>query len=128
MKTAFEEYGGTYIAVGDYLLPELVLPEQNGIGFYGLQHKQFLKENQPIFYTILLMQGKLEEYLLDVDEQARQMKGQIVCEMVTKSGLDEALKESAPMEWVGRMNQCCYAAEEIVNRELIYHLAVNKDG
>ena len=128
MRTAFEEYGGTYVAVGDYLLPDLTLPEQKGIGVYGLRHRRFLKENQSIFYITLLLQGRLEKYLSDIDEQARWMKEQIVREMAVKSGLDEALKESAPMEWVGRMNQCCYAAEEIVNWELIYHLAVNQDG
>lgn len=128
MKTAFEEFGGTYIAVGDYLLPNLTLPAGKEIGIYGLCHRRFLKENQPIFYTTLLLQGKLEEYLLNVDEQAKQMKEQIVREMAVKDGLDEALKESAPTEWVGRMNQCCHAAEEILNRELIYHLAVNQDG
>ena len=128
MKTAFEEFGGTYIAVGDYLLPSLTLPEQKGVGVYGLRHRRFLKENQSIFYITLLLQGRLEEYLLNIDEQAKRMKEQIVREMAAKAGLDEALKESAPMEWVGWINQCCYAAEEIVNRELIYHLAVNKDG
>lgn len=128
MKTAFEEFGGTYIAVGDYLLPDLTLPAGKTIGIYGLRHRKFLKENQPIFYTTLLLQGKLEEYLLNVDEQARQMKEKIVREMAAKIGLDENLKESAPMEWVGLMNQCCLAAEEIVNRDLIYHLVVKQDG
>ena len=128
MKTAFEEFGGTYIAMGDYLLPNLTLPAGKEIGIYGLRHRKFLKENQPIFYTILLLQGKLEKYLLDVDEQARQMKEQIVREMAAKNGLNEVLKESAPMEWVGQMNQCCYAAEEFVNQDLIYQLAVKQDG
>ena len=128
MKTVFEEFGGTYMVVGDYLLPDLVLSARKEIGIYGLRHRRFLKENQPIFYTILLLQGKLEKYLQDVDEQARGMKEQIVREMAAKDGLNEALKEFAPMEWIGRMNQYCLAAEEIINRELIYHLAVNQDG
>ena len=128
MKTVFEELGGTYIAVGDYLLPALTLSVGKEIGIYGLRHRRFLKENQPIFYTILLLQGKLEKYLLDVDEQARRMKEQIVREMAAKDGLNEVLKEFAPMEWIGRMNQYCLAAEEIINRELIYHLAVNQNG
>lgn len=128
MKTVFEEFGGTYMVVGDYFLPNLTLSEQKGIGVYGLRHRRFLKENQPVFYIILLLKGKLMEYPSDIDEQARQMKERIVREMAAKAGLDEALKESAPMEWVGRMNQYCLAAEEIINRELIYHLAVNQDG
>ena len=72
-KTIFEQMGGTYTQVGDYLLPNLKLPEeekQANIGVWGMRHKRFLKENHHIFYANLMTSGKLVAYLDDIERQA----------------------------------------------------------
>ena len=47
-QTIFEEMGGTYTQVGDYLLPDLKLPEeeQQPIGVWGQRHRRYLKEHR----------------------------------------------------------------------------------
>ena len=73
-KTIFEEMGGTYTQVGDYLLPDLKLPEedQQPIGVWGQRHRRYLKEHRRATYATLLTSGKLNSYLADIDRQAEE--------------------------------------------------------
>lgn len=68
-KTIFEEMGGTYTQIGDYLLPDLELPEkeQQPIGVWGQRHRRYLKEHRRASYATLLTSGKLNGYLADMD-------------------------------------------------------------
>ena len=121
-KTIFEEMGGTYTQVGDYLLPDLKLPEeeQQPIGVWGQRHRRYLKEHRRATYTTLLTSGKLNSYLANIDRQAEEMFLRLVKQMAEAEGVTETLKAADPMEWVGRMNNIRNKAMEIVNRELIY--------
>ena len=121
-KTIFEEMGGTYTQVGDYLLPNLKLPEEEHqpIGIWGQRHRRYLKEHRRATYATLLTSGKLNSYLANIDWQAEEMFSRLVKQMAEAEGVTEALKAADPMEWVGRMNNIRNRATEIVNRELIY--------
>ena len=121
-KTIFEEMGGTYTQVGDYLLPDLKLPEEEHlpIGVWGQRHQRYLKEHRRATYAALLTSGKLNSYLVDIDRQAEELFSQLVKQMAETEGVTEALKAAEPMEWVGRMNNIRNRAMEIVNSELIY--------
>ena len=121
-KTIFEEMGGTYMQVGDYLLPDLKLPqeEQQPIGVWGQRHRRYLKDHQRATYATLLTSGKLNSYLADIDRQAEEMFSRLVKQMAEAEGATEELKAANPMEWVGRMNSIRSRAMEIVNSELIY--------
>ena len=121
-KTIFEEMGGTYTQVGDYLLPNLELPEedQQAIGVWGQRHRRYLKEHRRATYTTLLTSGKLNSYLADIDRQAEEMFLRMVNQMAKAEGVTEKLKAVEPMAWVGRMNNIRSRAMEIVNSELIY--------
>ena len=121
-KTIFEEMGGTYTRVEDYLLPDLKLPEeeQQPIGVWGQRHRRYLKEHRRATYTALLASGKLNSYLADIDRQAEEMFLRLVKQMAEMEGVTEELKAADPMEWVGRMNNIRNKAMEIVNSELIY--------
>lgn len=121
-KTIFEEMGGTYTQVGDYLLPDLKLPEeeQQPIGVWGQRHRSYLKEHRRATYTALLASGKLNSYLADIDRQAEGMFLRLVKQMAEVEGVTEQLKADNQMEWVGRMNNIRSRAMEIVNSELIY--------
>ena len=121
-KTIFEEMGGTYTQVGDYLLPDLKLPEeeQQPIGVWGQRHWRYLKEHRRASYATLLTSGKLNGYLADIDRQAEEMFSRLVKQMAEAEGATEELKAANPMEWVGRINSIRSRAMEIVNSELIY--------
>ena len=121
-KSLFEQMGGTYTQVGDYMLPNLTIPEeeQKPIGIWGQRHKRYLQEHKRAVYTTLLASGKLNSYLADIDEQATDMMFQLVEQMADKEGVTEQLKAENPMLWVGRMNEIQARAREIINAEIIY--------
>lgn len=121
-KTIFEEMGGTYTQIEDYLLPDLKLPEeeQQPIGVWGQRHWRYLKEHRRASYATLLTSGKLNSYLADIDRQAEEMFLRLVKQMAEMEGVTEQLKADNQIEWVGRMNNIRNRAMEIVNTELIY--------
>lgn len=123
-KSLFEQMGGKYEQQGDYLLPNLIVPEeeQKAIGIWGQRHARYLKQRHKILYFNLLTSGKLNSYLASIDEQAEDMLSWLVKQMAEKQGITEQLKETNQMLWVGRMNACRNAAAEIVNNELIFAL------
>ena len=102
-QTIFEEMGGTYTQVGDYLLPDLKLPEeeQQPIGVWGQRHRRYLKEHHRATYATLLTSGKLNGYLADIDRQAEEMFSRLVKQMAETEGVTEEPKAADPMEWVG---------------------------
>ena len=122
MKSLFEEIGGTYTLQGDYYLPNLSLPaeENKPIGIWGQRHWQYIRQHKRIFYTNLLISGKLNGYLADVDKQAEEMFFRLVKPRAEREGITEKLKVEHPMEWVGKMNSLREAATEIVNTEMIF--------
>ena len=123
-KTIFEEMGGAYTQVGDYLLPDLKLPEedQQPIGVWGQRHWRYLKEHRRATYATLLTSGKLNGYLADIDRQAEELFSRLVKQMAEAEGITEHLKADNQMEWVRRMNNIRNRAMEIVNSELIYRV------
>ena len=122
MKSLFEQLGGTYCKQGDYLIPNLALPKskENDIGIYGQRHLKFLQEYRRLTYINLLTSGTLNEYLSEVDKQARERFCRIVKQLKTTQGITEQLKADSPMEWIRKMNFTRHQAEEIVFKELIY--------
>ena len=122
-NTIFEEMGGTYARQGDYNLPCLSLPaekENRPIGVWGQRHLRYLRQHRKVFYTNLLTSGKLDSYLADIDKQAEDMFFRPVEQMAEREGVTEQLKAENQIEWVGRMNNICSRAAEIVNAELIF--------
>mgnify|MGYP004569159255 CR=1 FL=1 len=122
-KTIFEEMGGTYTQVGDYLLPDLELPEeeQQPIDVWGQRHTRYLKEQRRATYTTLLTSGKLNSYLASIDRQAEEMFLRLVKQMAEMEGVTEQLKADNQMEWGGRMNNIRRRATEVVNKDIIYN-------
>ena len=112
----------TYTQQGDYLLPDLKLPEQPKveIGIWGKQHLKYIEHYRPILYTNLLTSCKLTAYLADIDEQAEDMFFRLVKQFAEKEGVTEQLKAKNQMQWVRKMNNIRNQATEIVNDEIIY--------
>ena len=121
-KSLFEQMGGTYTRVGNYLLPNLTLSEeeQKPIGIWGQRHARYLKQNHKVLYCNLLTSGKLNGYLADIDEQAEDMFFRLVKQMAEREGVTEQLKAKNQMEWVGKMNNILNSAFEVINAKLIY--------
>ena len=121
-KSIFEQMGGTYTQVGDYLIPNLVISEtaQSPFGKYGRMRKRYLKEDRPVLYTNLLTTGKLDQHLAEIDRSCEERRELLISQMAKREGVTETLKASNQMEWVRRMNSIRNRAEEIVLHELVY--------
>ena len=110
----------TYRQEGDYLLPNLVVQESPKIGIWGERRRRFLREHQRGIYSGLLLSGRLNAHLEEVDRSAEKMFFHLVKDMAEKGGITEGLKAANQMEWVQRMNAIRAQAQEIVETELIY--------
>ena len=112
----------TYTQQGDYLLPDLVLPEQPNvkIGIWGRRHERYIKQHHKLLYFNLLTSCKLTAYLADIDEEATEMYDRLVEEISKQEGVTEQLKSDNQILWIKRMNIIRNRATEIVNKELIY--------
>ena len=121
-KSLFEQMGGTYTQVGDYMLPNLTLPEeeQKSIGMWGQRHARYLKRYYKILYYNLLSSGKLNAHLAEIDRQAEDMFFRLVKQMAEREGVTEQLKAENQMEWVGKMNNILNSALEVINAKLRY--------
>ena len=120
MKSTFEELGGTYKQVGDYLLPDIEAPEMPEVGFWGMQRRKYLLEHQPALYTALFLGGKLADHLQEIDRSATQLFDQVVDQLKIRNGITEQLKATDQMKWVRQLNAVRHEAAEIVTKELIY--------
>ncbi len=123
-KYIYDESNGLWYELqGDYYIPCLTLPtekEHKPIGLWGQRHKRYLQEYKRMVYISLLMNGKLNSSLADIDEQATEMMFRLVEQMADTEGVTEQLKAENSMLWVGRMNEIQARAREIVNMEIIY--------
>ena len=122
MKSLFEKMGGTYRQEGDYLIPNLTLPNDDDyeIGKYGRMRLDYLKEYRKILYTNYLMEGTLLKHLSEIDQACNERMENLVPAMAKQEGATEALKAADQMEWVCRMNNIHNRAEEIVLREVVF--------
>ena len=122
MKSMFEEVGGTYTQVGDFLLPNLYSEsrEEYHIGKYGRIRKRYLKEHRPILFSNMLLSGKLDQHLAEIDRACIERMDLLTRQMAKQEGVTEKLKAADQMEWDRRMNNIQNRAEEIVLNELVY--------
>ena len=123
-KYIYDESNGLWYELqGDYYIPCLILPtekEHKPIGLWGQRHKRYLQEHNRTFYTTLLTSGKLNEYLADVDKQAKECFERLVEQMKQSQDITEQLKSENALEWVQKMNNIRACAIEVVNNEIIY--------
>ena len=122
-KYIYDEKNGLWYELqGDYYLPCLKLPKEESrhIGVWGQRHLRYLKQHRKVLYSELLISGKLNDYLADLNEQAEEMFSRLVKQLAEKEGLTEALKAENQMLWVQNMNNIRNTAMEIVSNDLIY--------
>lgn len=103
------------------MLPDLLPAEEvkeAHIGVWAMRHKRYLKQHHKVLYYNLLISGKLDLYLADIEEQASNMFSRLVKDPAEKENVTEELKASNMMLWVQKMNNIRNRATEIVNAEL----------
>lgn len=113
----------TYRQVGDYLIPNLTLPSKEAnihLGKWGMLHKDYLRKHKPVVFATLLAQGKLWQYLANIDTQAREMFDTLVERMKEWESVNEQLKEENQMLWVQTMSNIQNRANAIVCKDLIF--------
>ena len=122
MKSVFDTMGGTYRQCGDFLIPEIALPDtpRNPIGKYGRMRQSYLKEHRSVLYNAMILDGTLWNHLSEVDKTCKDRLDVLVLGMKETQGITEELKARDPMAWVGTMNNIRSAAEEIFFAEVIY--------
>ena len=118
----FDQNGGTYTQQGDYMLPDVKLPEQPEFefGVWGQRRRRYLKERHRVLYYNMLTKCTLYPHLADIEQQAQRMFDRLVDELSEKEGVTEKLKAENPMLWVQQTNNIRNRVMEIVNSELIY--------
>ena len=123
-NTIFEQTSGTYMQVGDYMLPDLLPAEEEkkaNIGIWAMRHKRYLKQNHKVRYYNLLTSDKLNSYLADIEEQAQNLFSRLVKDLAEKENVTEKLKSDNPMLWVQKMNNIRNRATKIVNSQIIFN-------
>lgn len=113
----------TYRQVNGYLIPNLTLPPEESairLGKWGMLHKDYLLKHKKTLFITLFSEGKLWQYLADIDTQAQQMFDTLVEQMKNAEGVTEELKEKNQLEWVCRVQNIEARARECVYNMLIY--------
>ncbi len=113
-----------YEKCGDYLVPNLLPdPEPEGeLRKYGLMRKRYLENYHRGIYSGMLLEGRLKEHLLMIQEQAENRFDILVQQMAERENVTEELKAKDQMSWVRKMNNIYARADEIVREEIVYML------
>lgn len=120
MKLSFEKMGGTYHQEGDYLLLNLIPPKSIPVGIWGQRRRYYLKTHRKPIYNAMLLSGKLDRHLSEIDIQAGAMFFQLVEQLAKSEGITEQFKIQNQMAWVQHMHNIRNRAEEIIRNNLIY--------
>lgn len=113
-----------YRQVGDYLIPNLILPPEEAavtLGKWGMMHKTYLEKHKKVLFSTLLIQGKLYQHCAEVENQARDMFDALIEQMKESEGVTEQLKEENQIVWLQRMENIQTRARGVVINELIYN-------
>ena len=110
----------TYTMQGDYLLPNLEVPEAPKVGKYGMLRRSFLRSHRKALYNGMMLSSKLNAHLEEVDRQANEMMENLLKKLAQEQGVTEELKAKDQMLWVQLMNNLRQAAEETVLAEVVY--------
>ena len=97
-----EKTGLKYELVSDYYYPCLEAPDAPKVGRFGMMYHDYLRNNNKVTYSGLMLSGKLKEHIEDIDRQAEEMFSQLVEQMKQAEGITEKLKAADQMEWVRR--------------------------
>ena len=111
----------TYSQVGDYLLPNLTVPDEHyNIGKYGMLRRDYLKNHRKALYSVMIINVTLFKHLAEIDKACHEVLDRLIPQMAMREGVTEELKATDQMEWVRRMNNIHNRAEEFIFSEYVY--------
>ena len=120
-KLIYDSSNGIWYELqGDYYVPCLSIPETQPVGRWGRNHLRYLQKHRKGLYSVLLTTGKLNNYLMDIDQQAIERFNCLIKQIAESRGIDEQLKEHDQMKWVKEINNILNAIREFIEYELIY--------
>ena len=90
------------------------------VGIWGQRHYDYLKTTKPSVIGVMRLNGTLNSYLQEVNDQADEMSFQLVKQLAKQEGVTEELKRRDQMAWVGAMNNIRERVNEIVLNEVIF--------
>ena len=109
----------SYTQTGDYLLPNLTLHQpKTPLGKYGRMRLSFLRQQRPVLYNTMLLNGSLYPHLMEMEQTAESQMQQTMAQLLKQNPAPD--KEQNQMAWVQHMNSLRAQAEELVLMELIY--------
>ena len=120
MRSTFDILGGTYRQEGDYLLPNVEVPEHPKVGVWSERRRKYLREHQKALYTAMMLSDTINAHLEEADHAAAEMYDRLISQVAAQEGITDELKATDQMEWVQRMNNIRKRAAEVVWKELIY--------
>ncbi len=109
----------SYHLEGDYLIPDLIPPESPNISIWGMRRRDYLRKHHDGLYTGMLLSGKLNAHLEEIDRAANEMFDLLTKQYAEREGVTEELKAQDQMEWVRRMNGIRERVAEVISTELI---------
>ena len=110
----------TYHREGDYLLPDLIPAESPRMGIWGTRRQDYLRKHHSGIYTGLLLSGKLNAHLEEIDHAAGEMFDLLMKQYAAREGVTEGLKARDQMEWVHQMNNTQERVTEAIMTDLIH--------
>ena len=119
MKSTYETMGGKYRLDGDYLLPNLEVPENPEVGVWGERRRKYLREHQKALYTAMMLSDTLNTHFEEVDRATTEMYDRLTLQLAEQEGITEQLKATNQTEWVQQMNNVRNRTAEIVWKKLI---------
>lgn len=109
----------SYHHEGDYLIPDLIPPESPNIGIWGMRRRDYLRKHHDGLYTGMLLSGKLNAHLEEIDRAANEMFELLMKQYTDREAVTEELKAQDQMEWVRQMNGIRERVTEVIMTELI---------
>ena len=91
------------------------------VGVWEQRHYNYLKKHFTTVINVMRMNGTLEQYIKDIDKDAKDMFDKLVKQLADSEGINEELKSANEIDWIRSMNSIRNRAEEIVLSEVIYN-------
>lgn len=84
------------------------------------RHLDYVKQYRKVTYTNLLISGKLNTYLADIDRQAQERLLLPTKQIAEQENVTEQLKADNAMLWMQKMNEIQSRVREIIYSEIIF--------
>lgn len=93
--------------------------DRGAAGMFGRQWKDYMREKHPQRLSVLIVAGKINEMICQVNEEAERKKEKLIQQLLEVQLMPET---EDPLARAGHMGMITRQAEEIVLNEVVYQL------